>query len=81
MDDHDELHDHDLGLSADLPRILGRRGMLRLLGGAGLTVAAGASLAACGDDAPSSSAATSTPSATVTGSVEEGYVVSLNVPV
>jgi protocatechuate 3,4-dioxygenase beta subunit len=52
------MDDHDFGLSADLPLIferqarspLGRRGLLRLMGRAGLTVAAGASLAACGDD-------------------------------
>jgi len=43
---HGELEDHDLGLSHDLPRIvernrLGRRGMLGLFGGLGVTVLAG----------------------------------------
>lgn len=46
---HDELEDHDLGLSHDLPRIvernrLGRRGVLSILGGVG----AAAALVACG---------------------------------
>jgi len=61
--DHDsELEDHDLGLSHDLPQIiernrLGRRGMLRLAGGAGIAVAAGATLAACGSGDSGSTAA------------------------
>ena len=49
MDTHqDELHDHDKGLSHDLPRLLTRRRSLALLGGAGLA----AFTAACstGDD-------------------------------
>jgi protocatechuate 3,4-dioxygenase beta subunit len=42
---HDqELHDHDRGLSHDLPRLLSRRRALTLLGGAGLAAA----LAGCG---------------------------------
>jgi protocatechuate 3,4-dioxygenase beta subunit len=70
---HHDLDDHDLGLSADLPliverqRALGRRGLLRLLGGAGLTVAAGASLAACGDDSTAASSSTSSSSTASTG--------------
>jgi protocatechuate 3,4-dioxygenase beta subunit len=50
--DHDELEDHDLGLSHDLPRIvererrsLGRRGVLGLFGGVGAVALVG-----CGDD-------------------------------
>jgi protocatechuate 3,4-dioxygenase beta subunit len=39
-----EPHDHDRGLSHDLPTLLSRRGALRLLGGAGLAAA----LAGCG---------------------------------
>jgi protocatechuate 3,4-dioxygenase beta subunit len=39
----DEVHEHDLGLSHDLPALLGRRRALCLLGGAGLS----AVLAAC----------------------------------
>jgi protocatechuate 3,4-dioxygenase beta subunit len=42
---HDELEDHDLGLSHDLPRILGRRGLLGLMGGIGAVALAG-----CADD-------------------------------
>jgi protocatechuate 3,4-dioxygenase beta subunit len=42
---HDEeLHDHDLGLSHDLPTLLSRRRALTLLGGAGLAAA----MAGCG---------------------------------
>jgi len=44
----DELHDHDRGLSHDLPILLSRRRALALLGGAGL-VATG-----CSTQAPSS---------------------------
>lgn len=40
-----ELEDHDRGLSHDLPRILGRRGLLGLMGGVGA-----AALVACADD-------------------------------
>jgi len=66
-DNHDsEPEDHDLGLSHDLPQIiernrLGRRRMLRLAGGAGIAVAAGATLAACGGDSGSTSGSTATP--------------------
>jgi protocatechuate 3,4-dioxygenase beta subunit len=54
---HDELEDHDLGLSHDLPRIvernrLGRRGLLGVLGGVGLVAVAG-----CAADGTSSSSA------------------------
>jgi protocatechuate 3,4-dioxygenase beta subunit len=45
----DELHDHDRGLSHDLPRVLSRRRLLVLIGGAG----AAAGLVACGTDEPS----------------------------
>ena len=43
---HDELEDHDLGLSHDLPRIverqrLARRGMLAIFGGVGIAALAG----------------------------------------
>ena len=64
MSDHshapDELEDHDLGLSHDLPQIVakerrwGRRGLLGLMGGVGAVALVG-----CGDDdqsAPTSSA-------------------------
>jgi protocatechuate 3,4-dioxygenase beta subunit len=44
--DGDDLHDHDLGLSHDLPRLLSRRRILALFGGAGAVA-----LAACGTDA------------------------------
>ena len=41
--DHDGPHEHDLGLSHDLPALLNRRRALGLLTGAGLAAA----LAAC----------------------------------
>lgn len=67
MSDH-ETHEHDLGLSHDLPTIverhrLGRRRLLRLVGGAGVAVAAGGALAACGSD----DAATTLPSGSPPG--------------
>jgi len=55
MSEHDDLHDHDLGLSHDLPRILGRRRLLTVLGGVGATVA----VAACGSDDGTSPVASS----------------------
>ena len=65
--DHDELEDHDLGLSHDLPQIvererrsLGRRGLLGLFGGVGAVALVG-----CGDDdqvSPTSAASESTTS-------------------
>ena len=58
-DDHDGPHEHDLGLSHDLPALLNRRRALGLLTGAGLAAA----LAACsGNDSSGPSATTSTPS-------------------
>jgi protocatechuate 3,4-dioxygenase beta subunit len=58
-DSHDELEDHDLGLSHDLPKIverqaLGRRGMLAIFGGVGV-----AALAGCAADSSSSSSSSS----------------------
>ena len=64
--DHDELEDHDLGLSHDLPQIVakerrwGRRGLLGLMGGVGAVALVG-----CGDDdqaTPTDSASESTAS-------------------
>jgi protocatechuate 3,4-dioxygenase beta subunit len=57
---HDELEDHDLGLSHDLPKIverqaLGRRGMLAIFGGVGVAALAGC--AADSSSSPSSSTA------------------------
>jgi protocatechuate 3,4-dioxygenase beta subunit len=49
---HDEVHEHDRGLSYDLP-VLARRRMIRLLAGAGLVPLAGCSGE---DDAPAASA-------------------------
>lgn len=77
-DDHNGPHEHDLGLSHDLPALLNRRRALGLLTGAGLAAA----LAACsGNDSSGPSATTSTPSsgspstsastATVAGEVPE----------
>ena len=65
MHDHDEeLHEHDRGLSHDLPTLLSRRRALGLLGGTGLAVV----LAGCGitgkdDGHAGSSAGASTASA------------------
>ena len=53
--DHDGLEDHDLGLSHDLPKILGRRGLLSVFGGVGVVALAG-----CAADDSSSSSTTST---------------------
>jgi protocatechuate 3,4-dioxygenase beta subunit len=39
--DHDHADDHDRGLAHDLPRLLGRRRVLRLVGGGGLAILAG----------------------------------------
>ena len=59
MTDHDD-HDHDKGLSHDLPQLvrrgLGRRGMLGIVGGVGVATLAGCAL---GDDGSSTA---STPS-------------------
>jgi protocatechuate 3,4-dioxygenase beta subunit len=56
--DDDELHDHDRGLSEDLPRIAARgyarRGMLGLLGGIGVAAVAGC---AFGDNSKASGSA------------------------
>jgi len=56
---NDEIEDHDLGLSHDLPRIaersgLGRRGLLALFGGVGAAAVAG-----CGSDDSDSSSTSS----------------------
>jgi len=48
----DEVHEHDRGLSHDLPTLLSRRRALALLGGAGV-----AALAACGTGSATTSAA------------------------
>lgn len=45
-DAHDHDHAHDLGLSHDLPRLLGRRNMLKLLGGIGVASVSGLPAAA-----------------------------------
>ncbi len=67
-DHEDELHDHDRGLSHDLPTLLNRRRALGLLTGAGLAAA----LAACSSDGTSTSSATgTTTSAAATPSTAE----------
>jgi protocatechuate 3,4-dioxygenase beta subunit len=55
--DHDGPHEHDLGLSHDLPALLNRRRALGLLSGAGLAAA----LAACSGSGSSRRTTTSTP--------------------
>lgn len=59
MSHNDDIEDHDLGLSHDLPRIMARRGLLGLLGGVG----AAAALTACGTDAATTDATSGTTSA------------------
>jgi protocatechuate 3,4-dioxygenase beta subunit len=54
-----DLENHDRGLDYDLPRLLHRRGMLKLVAGAGLTGVGLITLAACAD--ATSTADTSTP--------------------
>jgi protocatechuate 3,4-dioxygenase beta subunit len=46
-----DLENHDRGLDYDLPRLLHRRGMLKLVAGVGLAGAGLISLGACGSDA------------------------------
>jgi protocatechuate 3,4-dioxygenase beta subunit len=55
---HDEVEDHDLGLSHDLPTLWHRRRLLGLFGGAGAAVA----LAACSTDSTGTATATGAPS-------------------
>ncbi|MCP8883564.1 hypothetical protein NIM87_08640 [Devosia sp. XJ19-1] len=43
---HDDHHDHDLGFAHDLPKMLGRRRLLALMGGAGLVGLTGGAAAA-----------------------------------
>jgi hypothetical protein len=61
--DHREtdLENHDRGLDYDLPRLLHRRGMLKLVAGVGLAGAGLITLGACGSDA-TRKAATPVPS-------------------
>jgi protocatechuate 3,4-dioxygenase beta subunit len=54
----DERENHDRGLDYDLPRLLHRRGMLKLVIGAGLAGAGVISLAACADETPSTASQT-----------------------
>jgi protocatechuate 3,4-dioxygenase beta subunit len=63
---HEELHDHDLGLSHDLPTLLSRRRALTLLGGAGLAALAGCGLSG-GDDGAGGSSTGSAAGAGSTG--------------
>jgi protocatechuate 3,4-dioxygenase beta subunit len=65
---HDELHDHDKGLSHDLPILLSRRRALTVLsGGVGLFA-----LAACSDDTTSASGTPSASSASSSSSSATG---------
>jgi protocatechuate 3,4-dioxygenase beta subunit len=68
----EEIHDHDRGLSHDLPKILeqgmARRRLFGILGG----VSAAAAVAACASDTDSSSGAASTSSTPSTNSTTSG---------
>jgi protocatechuate 3,4-dioxygenase beta subunit len=63
----DELENHDRGLDYDLPRLLQRRGMLKLVLGAGLAGTGLVSLSACADDTTSTAAAPAGPEGAPTG--------------
>jgi protocatechuate 3,4-dioxygenase beta subunit len=65
----DELEDHDRGLSHDLPRILGRRGVLGIMGGVGA-----AALVGCADDGGTTDSAStgSTTGSSSTGASSSG---------
>jgi protocatechuate 3,4-dioxygenase beta subunit len=66
---HDqELHDHDRGLSHDLPTLLSRRRALRLFGGAGLAAA----LAGCGIRGGDDGSAGATTTSSVAGTAAAG---------
>ncbi len=96
----DELEDHDLGLSHDLPRIverqrrLGQRGMLGVFGAAGVAALCNDVFAIEGYEQSVANLAQisldsdgifsdgySLQMASVTGSVDDGYTVTLNIPV
>ena len=53
-----DLENHDRGLDYDLPRLLQRRGMLKLVAGAGLAGTGLITLAACGDATTTGTAGT-----------------------
>ncbi|HKF86765.1 MAG TPA: hypothetical protein VKB85_01670, partial [Propionibacteriaceae bacterium] len=63
----DELENHDRGLDYDLPRLLQRRGMLKLVLGASLAGTGLVSLAACADDTTGTTAAPTGPEGAPTG--------------
>jgi hypothetical protein len=65
--DHDGLEDHDLGLVHDLPKILGRRGLLTVFGGIGVAAVAG-----CAADSSSSSSTTTPTSNRAPGGAPAG---------
>ena len=69
---HDEIEDHDLGLSHDLPKIverqrLARRGMLAIFGGVGI-----AALAGCAADSSSSTSTASDAGGPPNGAPSDG---------
>ena len=72
--DHREpdLENHDRGLDWDLPRLLERRGLLKLVAGAGLAGAGLVTLGACADDGSTSSLTAATPRAPTGGSPPGG---------
>ena len=62
-----ELENHDRGLDYDLPRLLQRRGMLKLVIGAGLAGTGLVSFAACADDTTGTAAPPTGPEGAPTG--------------
>ena len=75
-DHDDELHDHDRGLSHDLPALLNRRRALGLLTGAGLAAA----LAACSSDGTSSATGTTTSAAATPSTAETTAAAGTEIP-
>ncbi|HLL67242.1 MAG TPA: 3,4-dioxygenase subunit beta [Micromonosporaceae bacterium] len=71
---HDEadLHEHDRGLSHDLPTLVSRRRLLSFFGGAGLAALTGGAMAGCGDGSAADDTAAPAGSATAGGAGTPG---------
>jgi protocatechuate 3,4-dioxygenase beta subunit len=65
--EHARVDDHDGGLAADWSRLIGRRRMIGLVGGAGLAALLGCS---SGDDAPEAASGTTSGSASTGGAAQ-----------
>ena len=67
-----DLENHDRGLDYDLPRLLHRRGMLKLVAGVGLAGAGLITLGACGSEATTGEASSPSGSRPAGGQPEGG---------